>query len=39
MAGRAYADAVSRFLGENVPHRYLSPEKKGLFSRLFRGAA
>lgn len=38
-AGRSYADAVSRFLGEKVPHRYLSPEKKGLFSRLFRGAA
>ncbi|MCB9928907.1 MAG: septum site-determining protein MinD [Alphaproteobacteria bacterium] len=38
-AGRAYADAVGRFLGEDIPHRFLSPEKKGLFSRLFRGAA
>jgi septum site-determining protein MinD len=38
-AGKAYADAVSRFLGEDVPHRFVSPEKKGLFSRLFRGAA
>ncbi len=38
-AGRAYADAVSRFLGEDIPHRFLTPEKKGLFSRLFRGAA
>tara|TARA_R110002073_G_scaffold31350_9_gene96301 strand:+ start:250 stop:1065 length:816 start_codon:yes stop_codon:yes gene_type:complete len=38
-AGRAYADAVGRFLGEDIPHRYAEPEKKGLFSRLFRGAA
>lgn len=38
-AGRAYADAVGRFLGEDIPHRFLTPEKKGLFSRLFRGAA
>ena len=38
-AGKAYADAVGRFLGEDIPHRFVSPEKKGLFSRLFRGAA
>jgi len=38
-AGQAYADAVDRFLGEDIPHRFVSPEKKGLFSRLFRGAA
>lgn len=34
-AGQAYTDAVSRFLGENVPHRFLTLEKKGLFQRLF----
>ncbi len=38
-AGQAYADAVGRFLGEDISHRFTSPEKKGLFSRLFRGAA
>lgn len=38
-AGKAYADAVGRFLGEKIDHRYMAPEKKGLFSRLFRGAA
>lgn len=34
-AGQAYADAVSRFLGEDTPLRFLTEEKKGLFSRLF----
>lgn len=38
-AGKAYSDAVGRFLGENIGHRFMTPEKKGLFSRLFRGAA
>ena len=38
-AGSAYSDAVGRFLGENIDHRFTTPEKKGLFSRLFRGAA
>ncbi|HKK30483.1 MAG TPA: septum site-determining protein MinD [Alphaproteobacteria bacterium] len=38
-AGKAYSDAVGRFLGEKIEHRYMGPEKKGLFSRLFRGAA
>jgi septum site-determining protein MinD len=39
-AGLAYRDAVSRFLGEEVPHRFLEPEKKGgLFKRLFGGRA
>jgi septum site-determining protein MinD len=36
-AGQAYQDVVSRYLGEDVPHRFLSPEKKGFLSRLFRG--
>jgi septum site-determining protein MinD len=34
-AGLAYADAVARFLGEDRPHRFLTVEKKGLFSRIF----
>ncbi|MGY9056974.1 MAG: septum site-determining protein MinD [Alphaproteobacteria bacterium] len=38
-AGQAYSDAVGRFLGEDIDHRFTMPEKKGLFSRLFRGAA
>ena len=36
-AGQAYSDMVARYLGEEVPHRFLHPEKKGLLSRLFRG--
>jgi septum site-determining protein MinD len=39
-AGQAYKDAVGRFLGEALPHRFLEPEKKaGLFRRLFGGRA
>ena len=34
-AGNAYADAVRRFLGEEVPMRFTQPAKKGLFDRLF----
>ncbi|MBL4834008.1 MAG: septum site-determining protein MinD [Pseudomonas sp.] len=36
-AGQAYSDAVSRLLGEDVPHRFLEAEKKGLLQRLFGG--
>ncbi|MBK1719806.1 septum site-determining protein MinD [Thiocystis violacea] len=36
-AGQAYSDMVSRYLGDEVPHRFLHPEKKGFLSRLFRG--
>jgi septum site-determining protein MinD len=39
IAGQAYADAVSRFLGQDVPHRFLEAERKGLFKRLFGGRA
>jgi septum site-determining protein MinD len=40
IAGRAYKDAVGRFLGEELPHRFLEPEKKpGLLRRLFGGRA
>lgn len=35
-AGQAYTDAVSRLLGEEKPHRFLKPEKKGLFQRIFK---
>ncbi|MDD1649158.1 MAG: septum site-determining protein MinD [Methylococcaceae bacterium] len=35
-AGQAYQDVVSRYLGEDVPHRFIDKEKKGLFDRLFR---
>lgn len=36
-AGQAYSDIVSRYLGEDVPHRFINAEKKGLFSRIFGG--
>ncbi len=36
-AGRAYTDAVSRFLGEELPHRFLEPERRGLLGRIFGG--
>ena len=36
-AGLAYGDMVARYLGEERPVRFLDPERKGLFSRLFRG--
>jgi len=36
-AGQAYDDAVRRYLGEDVPHRFVAAEKKGFMSRLFRG--
>ncbi len=35
VAGQAYGDAVSRFLGENVPHRFIDTQKKGFLRRLF----
>jgi septum site-determining protein MinD len=34
-AGQAYVDVVARYLGEDVPHRFIDEEKKGLFSKLF----
>ncbi|AHF03293.1 cell division inhibitor MinD [Marichromatium purpuratum 984] len=36
-AGQAYADTVSRYLGEDIPHRFTEAEKKGFLSRLFKG--
>ena len=38
-AGIAYSDAVARFLGQDRPHRFIDPEKKGFLSRLFGGRA
>ena len=35
-AGQAYMDVVSRFLGEDVPLRFIkAEEKKGFFKKLF----
>ena len=39
VAGKAYRDAVNRFLGESLPHRFIEPERRGLFKRLFGGRA
>jgi len=36
-AGQGYQDVVARYLGEDVPHRFLTAKKKGLFGRLFGG--
>lgn len=36
-AGQAYADVVSRYLGDDLPHRFVTVEKRGLFGRLFGG--
>lgn len=36
-AGQAYSDVVARFLGEEVPHRFLEPPKKGFLQRMFGG--
>ncbi len=36
-AGKAYNDAVGRFLGEEIPQRFISNVKKGFLRRLFSG--
>ena len=36
-AGKAYQDAIARFLGENKPMRFVNAERKGLLRRLFSG--
>ena len=33
-AAKAYFDAVSRLLGEQLEHRFLAPERRGLLQRL-----
>ncbi|MCP3866661.1 MAG: septum site-determining protein MinD [Gammaproteobacteria bacterium] len=34
-AGKAYMDVVERYLGEDLPHRFIEIQKKKLFGRLF----
>ena len=34
-AGVAYGDLVDRFLGKDLPHRFITPQKKGFLKRLF----
>lgn len=36
-AGQSYADLVGRFLGDELPHRFMDVQKKGFFGRLFGG--
>ncbi|WP_163833001.1 septum site-determining protein MinD [Spartinivicinus ruber] len=36
-AGQAYNDAVSRFKGEDLPHRFLEVQRKSLLKRMFGG--
>jgi len=36
-AGQAYADTVSRLMGEDVPLRFQSVQKRGLIARMFGG--
>jgi septum site-determining protein MinD len=36
-AGQAYSDMVARYLGDEVPYRFLEAKRKGFFSRLLRG--
>lgn len=33
-AGQAYADVVGRYLGETIEHRFMQPQRRGLFQRL-----
>lgn len=34
-AGQAYLDAVGRFLGDSVPHRFMTLDKPSILKRLF----
>ncbi|MGH8550919.1 MAG: septum site-determining protein MinD [Methylococcales bacterium] len=36
-AGQAYQDVVARYLGDDLPQRFIEIKKKGLFGRLFGG--
>ena len=36
-AGQAYQDIVSRYLGNELPQRFIEIKKKGLFGRFFGG--
>ena len=35
-AGQAYDDAISRFLGDNKPLRFLDTKRKSIFNRIFK---
>jgi len=37
VAAQAYLDLVRRFVGEEVPFRFLQPSKRGFFNRIFGG--
>jgi len=39
LAGQAYRDAVGRFLGATIEHRFTQPERRGFFGRLLWGTA
>jgi len=39
MAGKAYKDAVGRFLGETLEFRFTRPERRSLFQRFLRRTA
>jgi septum site-determining protein MinD len=39
LAGKAYTDAVGRFLGESLEFRFTRPERRGLFTRWLRRTA
>ncbi len=36
-AGAAYSDCVDRFLGDELPHRFINEKKRGLFGKFFGG--
>ncbi|MBT5229130.1 MAG: septum site-determining protein MinD [Methylococcales bacterium] len=36
-AGQAYADIVARFLGEEIPYKFIDVQKRGIMSRIFGG--
>jgi septum site-determining protein MinD len=38
-AGQAYSDAISRLLGEDVKHRFITVRNKGFIRRFFRRSA
>ncbi|MGI9274146.1 MAG: septum site-determining protein MinD [Endozoicomonas sp.] len=38
-AGMAYKDVIERFLGTDLPHRFIEPPKKGLLQRMFGSRA
>ena len=37
-AGEAYRDVIKRFNGEDLPLRFVEPEQKNFFAKLFGGS-